>query len=171
MFVKMILPFVLPSLTHIINCAFTTSSVPRAWKLSKVLPVLKKTRLRGLDDFRPICILPCLSKVFEILAKEQITTYLDSNGLHDVFQSGFRAGHSTSTALLHVSDEIRKAFDKKCLTIMVLLDFSKAFDSLNHVKLLTKLSTDFGFASTAVDLIRNYLAGRFQRVCIISLNL
>lgn len=78
-FVKMILPFVLPVLTHIVNYAFTSSSVPRIWKLSKVLPIHKKTRFRSLDDFRPICVLPCLSKVFEILAKEQVVSYLDEN--------------------------------------------------------------------------------------------
>lgn len=60
-FVKMILPFILPPLTHIVNFVFTSSSVPRIWKLSKVLPVHKKSRSRGLNDFRPICILPCLS--------------------------------------------------------------------------------------------------------------
>lgn len=82
-FVKMILPFVLLLLTHIVNFAFTSSTVPRVWKLSKVLPVHKKTRFRGLDDFRPICIFPCLSKVFEILAKEQVVAYLDENRLLD----------------------------------------------------------------------------------------
>lgn len=165
-FVKMIMPFVLPSLTHIVNYAFTSCSVPRVWKLSKVLPVHKKTRLRGLDDFRPICILPCLSKVFEILAKEQVVAYLDVNRLLDRYQSGFRRRHSTNTALLCVSDEIRKSFERKCLTIMVLLDFSKAFDSLDHHRLLAKLSDKFGFVSSAVRLVASYLSDRFQCVSI-----
>lgn len=165
-FVRMILPFVLPLLTHIVNYTFTSSTVPRIWKLSKVLPVHKKTRFRGLDDFRPICILPCLSKVFEILAKEQIVAYLDVNDMLDKYQSGFRARHSTGTALLHVSDEIRKSFERKRLTIMVLLDFSKAFDSLNHFRLLSKLSDKFGFVTSAIKLIGSYLADRFQCVSI-----
>lgn len=165
-FVRMFLPFVLPPLTHIINYAFTSSTVPRAWKLSRVLPVHKKTMHRGLDDFRPISILPCLSKVFEILAKEQIVGYLVANDLVDRYQSGFRAKHSTGTALLHVSDEIRRSFDKRCHTIMVLLDFSKAFDSLSHPKLLSKLSRKFGFVASATDLIRSYLSERYQCVNI-----
>lgn len=86
--------------------------------------------------------------------------------LLDAYQSGFRAGHSTSAALLRVSDEIRKAFEKKFVTFMVLLDFSKAFDSLDHGKLLLKLSSSFGFSSSAVSLIRNYLSERFQCVSI-----
>lgn len=165
-FVRMILPFVLPSLTHIINYSITSSAVARSWKLSKVLPVHKKTRQRGLDDFRPICILPGLSKVLEILAKEQVCAYLRGNGFLDRYQSGFRERHSTSTALLHVSDEIRKSFDKKRLVLMVLLDFSKAFDSLNHSRLLGKLSAKFKFSSSAVKFVSDYLSDRFQCVCI-----
>lgn len=165
-FVKMILPFIVPVLTHIVNFAFTSSTFPRAWKLSKVLPVHKKSRFRRLEDFRPISILPCLSKVFEILAKEQVVSFLDVNCLVDRYQSGFRKGHSTGTALLHVSDEIRRAFQKKHLTLLVLLDFSKAFDSLEHETLLLKLAAGFCFSSSAVSMIRHYLSERFQCVSI-----
>lgn len=101
-FIKMILPFIGPVLTHIVNFAFTSSTFPRAWKLSKVLPVHKKSRLRRLEDFRPISILPCLSKVFEILTKEQVISFLDVNRFVDRYQSGFRKEHSTGTALLHI---------------------------------------------------------------------
>lgn len=104
--------------------------------------------------------------MFEILAKEQVVAYLDSEGLTDRYQSGFRDRHSTTTALLHVSDEIRKSFDRKWLTIMVLLDFSKAFDSLNHSRLLSKLSDKFNFETSAVSLISSYLSDRFQCVSI-----
>ncbi|KAJ6635470.1 hypothetical protein Bhyg_14056 [Pseudolycoriella hygida] len=75
-FVKMILPFILPVLTHIINHCFTSSTIPKCWKLAKVIPNHKKTRLRGLDDFRPLSILPCLSKVLEVIAKEQPVEYI-----------------------------------------------------------------------------------------------
>lgn len=94
-FVKIILPFILPVLTHIINYCFTTSRTPKCWKLDKVIPNHKKTRSRGFDDFRPLSILPCLSKVLEVLAKEQLVKYLLDIYLLNCYQSGYRARHST----------------------------------------------------------------------------
>lgn len=165
-FVKVSVPYILPVLTHIVNYCFTTSHTPKSWKLAKVIPHHKKTRSRGLDDFRPLSILSCLSKVLEILAKEQLVVYLQSNALLDRHQSGFRAKHSTETVLLHITDHIRRSFEKKQLTILLLLDFSKAFDTICHDKLLVKLVNDFSFASSAVSFIKDYLTDRMQCVSI-----
>ena len=165
-FVKITLPFILPVLTHIVNFCFTTSKSPKCWKLGKIFPNHKKTRSRGLNDFRPLSILPCLSKVLEVLAKEQLNEYLQRNDYTDRYQSGFRAMHSTETALLHISDHIRRSFERKQLTILLLLDFSKAFDTIQHGKLLEKLVHDFAFSSSAVSLIRDYLTDRMQCVMI-----
>lgn len=138
----------------------------KCWKLAKIIPNHKKTRSRGLDDFRPLSILSCLSKVLEVLAKEQLLEYLRSNDYLDRYQSGFRTRHSTETALLFISDHIRKSFERKQLTILLLLDFSKAFDTIQHSKLLEKLVHEFNFSSSAVSFIQDYLTDRMQCVTI-----
>lgn len=165
-FVKIALPFILPVLTHIVNYCLTSSSIPKCWKLAKIIPNHKKTRSRGLDDFRPLSILPCLSKVLEILAKEQLVDYLQRYELIDRFQSSYRAKHSTETVLLHLTDHIRKAFERKQLTVLLLLDFTKAFDTIQHSRLLEKLRLEFGFSSSATMFVRDYLMNRMQCVTI-----
>lgn len=136
-FVKSTLAFTLPVLTHIIN--LTSSNIPQCWKVAKVIPNHKKTRSRGLDDFRPLSILPCLSKVLEILAKEQLVEYLQNSAPLDSFQTGFRPKHlNTETALLYITDHIRRSFERKQLTILLLQDFSKVFDTIQHDKLLQR---------------------------------
>lgn len=95
-----------------------------------------------------------------------MTTYKKKKKLVQEFQSGFRAGHSTATALTKVASDIRIAMDKKMTTILILLDFSKAFDSVDHVILFEKLRREFNFDRSAISLIENYLSDRTQSVCI-----
>lgn len=163
-FIKLLLNFLLPYITHIFNFCLTTSTFPEHWKNAKVFPVHKGSRSRGVQDFRPISILPCLSKVFEKLIKCQITTFLENNHLLCKYQSGFRPGHSTTSAMLKVINDIRSGIDTGYVSILLLLDFKKAFDSVNHLKLLIKLRDKFNFSNSAVLFIKNYLATRFRCV-------
>lgn len=165
-FIKLLLPVILPIVTHIINSTITSSHCPRIWKRAKVYPVHKKTNGVDLSDFRSISILPALSKVLEILLKVQIRDFLRENKLIRELQSGFRSGHSTATALMKVTCDIKNAMDKKMTTVLLLLDFSKAFDSVDHNLLLDKLQRQFNFESTAISLIKSYLAERVQTVCV-----
>lgn len=139
---------------------------PKCWKLAKVIPNHKKTRSRGLVDFIPLSILPCLSKVLEVLAKEQLVEYLRLHTFLDDYQSGYRAKHSTETVLLRIMDHVRRAFERKQLTILLLLDFSKAFDTIQHGKLLEKLIANFKFTPSAVSFVKDYLSERMQCVSI-----
>lgn len=164
-FLKLLLPVILPYLVHIFNTILTTSEFPMIWKRAKVIPVPKKTN-PGINDLRPISILPGLSKVFEFLVHEQILQYLDDAELLFPFQSGFRKKHSTKTALLEITDVISENIDKKHATLLLLLDFSKAFDSVNHNLLCEKLDRNFKFHRSAVKLIKNYLNHRLQSVII-----
>ncbi len=86
-----------------INFAITTSTSAKIWKLAKVFPVHKRGKTYELDDFRAISILPVMSKIIEILLKWQMQKFLDDYDIRCEFQSGFRAGHSTATALLKVT--------------------------------------------------------------------
>lgn len=165
-FVKMILPILLPVVTYVFNFILTTSVYPSSWKSGKVMPVHKKTRSYELKDFRPVTILPALSKAFERIMKTQIISHLNLNRLYDQYQSGFRAGYSTTTALLKVTEDIRSSLDKGQVTVMVLLDFSRAFDTVDCNRLCEKLDKFFGFDSTAISLIRSYLVNRSHYVVI-----
>ena len=119
-----------------------------------------------LSDFRPISLLPVLSKVLEKILQTQILDYLQSHKLLSNFQSAYRSYHSTSTALLNISDDIRRAINEKLVCILVLLDFSKAFDKIDHQLLIKKLSDKFVFSSSALRLIFSYLNDRCQTVFI-----
>ena len=164
-FIKIILPYILRSLTHIINHCFTTSVFPSQWKTATVLPIAKRNHPSLLEDFRPISILPVLSKVIESLMSDQISQHLNDNKILNPFQSGFRKGHSCNTAMLKIVDDIRHSFDLNWVTLLCLLDFTKAFDSVDHELLCLKLKC-YGFSDAVVNLIRSYLINRRQRVKI-----
>ena len=136
-FLKMLLPFVLPFVVYIFNSVFTTSVFPEVWKISKIIPIPKGGGSCDLSDLKPISILSSLSKAFEKLVKAQIGEYISNRELLFGFQSGFRPGHSTSTALLKITDDVTRAMDRKLCSILVLLDFSKAFDTVSHKLLLS----------------------------------
>lgn len=163
-FVKRVFPFVSKYLLHIFNFMLTSSSYPDQWKLSKIIPIPKISNPSELSHFRPISILSSLSKAFEIVVKNQIQSHLNSNSLVSFVQSGFRKFHSTSTALLNVCDDIRRNMSNRELTSLTLLDFSKAFDSINHRILFNKLLSQFRFSISAAKLIFNYLSNRSQAV-------
>jgi Reverse transcriptase (RNA-dependent DNA polymerase) len=163
-FLRILLPYILPYITHIFNTVLTTSCFPRTWKVSKILPLAKTAEPSALSDYRPISILPALSKALEVIIRRQITAHVEDNGLLNRFQSGFRSKHSTSTALLKITNDLLKASESKMLSILVLLDFSKAFDSVDHQILCDKLAHQFNFTTSAVNLIRSYLSDRVQLV-------
>lgn len=165
-FIKLVIPVMLPHITHIVNYAITSSCCPSIWKLAKVFPCHKKSKTFNLDDYRSINILATLSKVFEILLKKQIQHFLLINKLLLTTQSAYRRAHSTTTALLKISLDLKKALDKKMVAVLLLLDFSKAFDTVNHEKLCWKLHEQFYFGPTAISLISSYLKERSQAVVI-----
>ena len=116
-----------------------------------------------LRNYRPISILPATSKIIERLAKDQLMDHCKDQ-LHQ-FQSGFRPYHSTTTALLHCTNDWLLAMDKGFLVGVVFLDVSKAFDSINHQLLLQKLQS-LGLQDTALDWFTSYLDSRSQEVRI-----
>lgn len=166
-FIKIILPYILPAITHIFNNIIVTSTFPTAWKIAKILPALKKKASSNSPaEYRPIAILPFLSKVMEKIIHKQMSVFIQRNKLLCTNQSGFRPYHSCTSALLKVTDDIRVAMDKDLITFVTLLDFSKAFDTVDHTQLLLKLKRLFGFSSPAIKLIKTYLGGRKQAVAV-----
>ena len=133
-----------------------------------IRPLLKKPSLdyQEFKNFRPISNLAFLSKVIENVVALQLVDYIDNNGLCEVFQSAYRAHHSTETALLRVYNDITMSIDNQKSVVLVLLDLSAAFDTADHSLLLARLSTRFGTCDQALDWFRSYLSDRSQYVRI-----
>ncbi|CAH2108870.1 unnamed protein product [Euphydryas editha] len=161
--IRLIIPELLPLLTHLFNYSMSTCIYPSIWKKAHVVPLSKINKPTLLSHYRPISILPFLSKVMEHVVHNQLSRYMASNCLLNPWQSGFRTGHSTVTALLKVSEDIRFAMDNRNLTIVVLLDFSNAFNSVDFDILLVILRS-LNISSSACNWFDSYLRGRSQCV-------
>lgn len=140
------------------------------WKFAKVVPIHKNSRKYSVNDYRPISMLPSLSKAMEIIIKTQVISHIDDHNYLYKFQSGFRSNHSTTTAMLKITDDVRRAFENKCISALLLLDFSKAFDCVSHSLILSKLVTKFNFSSSATGLLKSYLDERYQCVSILNVS-
>ena len=126
-------------------------------------PVPKCKNCTTLSHFRPISVLPTLSKILERVLFNQIVFHRDKYDLLTPHQSGFRAGYSTQDVLLYVTDGWLRAVDESKYTGAVFLDLAKAFDTVDHTILCSKLMY-YGFQGASYDLLCDYLTGRQQRV-------
>ena len=161
-----IIDWVSPSITLAINTSLTSGVVPSAFKAAIVRPILKKAGSDPelLSNYRPISLLPFLSKVLEKVVAKQLTAHLEKNNLLARFQSGFRRSHSTETAVVRITNDILSSNDSGKVTALVLLDLSAAFDTIDHEILLSRLQTDMGITGSALSWFRSYLTGRSQVV-------
>nr|CAI5834113.1 unnamed protein product [Callosobruchus analis] len=154
---------VLPVICHLINTCIEHGCFPDIWKVSFISPIPKVNSPKDFNDLRPISILPCLSKIAEKFLSKQITDYLNSCNILPSFQSGFRSQHSCATALLKIIDDILHATDENKITALILLDYSKAFDKINH-KLLLAILKYVGISESSLRLMTSYLEDRQQIV-------
>uniref|UniRef100_A0A3B5KG70 Reverse transcriptase domain-containing protein n=1 Tax=Takifugu rubripes TaxID=31033 RepID=A0A3B5KG70_TAKRU len=161
---KDVLPLIGRSILDHINCSLVTGYVPRSYKVAVIKPLLKKPSLDPdvLANYRPISNLPFISKVLEKVVVTQLLQHLQRNSLFEMFQSGFRAHHSTETALLKVTNDLLIASDHGLVSMLVLLDLSAAFDTVDHSILLHRLEHVIGIKGTALDWFRSYLSDRYQ---------
>ena len=149
--------------TDIINTSFKTKIFPTRWKSAIITPIPKVDYPSKEKDFRPISLLCTISKILEKIANKQILVYLIKHALLDTCQSAYKPHHGCITALLKVVDDILDGIDDSEATLLVLLDFSKAFDTVNHRLLLEKLSI-LGFQDSALQWVKSYLSDRKQQV-------
>uniref|UniRef100_A0A672JBF0 Reverse transcriptase domain-containing protein n=1 Tax=Salarias fasciatus TaxID=181472 RepID=A0A672JBF0_SALFA len=117
-----------------------------------------------LANYRPISNLPFISKVLEKVVVKQLYRHLQDNSLFEKFQSGYRAYHSTETALVKVTNDLLLAADAGLVSILVLRDLSAAFDTIDHNILLQRLECEVGIRGKAFCWFKSYLSNRYQFV-------
>jgi len=147
----------------LINETLTLGTFPEALKIAKVIPIFKKGDQSNMNNYRPIALLPVLSKVLEKVINKQLTTKLDELHLIDDNQYGFRTGHSTEDAVMKFIDHIEKTKLNNKHVISIHIDVSKAFDSCNHEILANKLKR-IGLSGSSLNLMISYLKDRVQEL-------
>lgn len=152
-----------PILTTIVNQAFNSGTFPDKLKIAKVSPIYKKSDKSVIDNYRPISLLPTISKVFEKLIHTQILNYFNENKLLFKSQYGFRPKHSTEFATLELIDRLVSIMNNGDIPLSIFIDLSKAFDTLDHNILLAKLKF-YGLNDKSLKLLSSYLENRFQYV-------
>jgi hypothetical protein len=147
------------------NLVLLTNEIPPDWKVSYVTPIYKsKGSKSSLDNYRPISVISPLAKIFKSLLAFRIRNYFENNTLLNNAQFGFRQNRSCEQAVNTQIELLIDAKEEKKYSIAVLLDLSKAFDTLDHELLLLKLSL-YKFSENACKLIRNYIDDRFTITC------
>ena len=155
-----------PCLVRMVNMSFTSGIFPSCLKTAQVTALLKKP---GLDpdnsaNYRPISNLKTVSKLMERLFLARLNPHLDSTGRMDPYQSAYKSRHSTETALLQVTGDLYKNIDMGNPTVLVSLDISAAFDSIDHQSLLNRMENYFGISGCVLNWIKSYLDHRKQFV-------
>ena len=142
--------------------------IPKSLKTALIRPLLKKTGLDSdiLKKYRPVSNLTFISKVIEKVISGRLNEHLINNSLFDPLQSAYRDKHSTETALIKVQNDILSALDAGSSAILLMLDLSAAFDTIDHDILLSRLCNVYGITGNALDWFKSYLTGRIQRVVI-----
>lgn len=155
----------IPCLRHIFNLSLDSGIFPSAFKKAIVHPIFKNGDRHSVSNYRPISVLSVFSKIFEKILNEKLVDFLNSNDFFSNNQFGFRKSKSTEHAVLELSEQIIKNFDKRLKTVGVFLDLSKAFDTVSIPILLSKLLA-IGIRGIVFDLFKSYLTNRTQTVVI-----
>ena len=155
-------------ITSIVNDSIGSGVVPHCFKKAIITPLIKKLNLdpNELKNYRPVSNLSYISKITEKIVSLQIIQYLKNNSLFEKHQSAYRQLHNTETALIKITNDLLLSADDKKVSVLVLLDLSAAFDTIDHTILLSRLQKTFGFGGTVLNWFKSYLSNRVQCVKI-----
>ena len=155
---------IIPSLTDLFNSSLASGIFPQCFKSALVTPILKK---KCLDhNYWPVSNLCLIAKILDKLVLSQVSSYLNSHNLYNTCQSAYRPGHSTETALLKVVNDLFISLNKGNKAVLALLDFSSAFDKIDHPIFVHHLHTDFGFTDTVLQWFSFYLTDRTHYISL-----
>ena len=160
---------ILPKLCYFFNLCLATGTFPKQLKIAVVKPIFKNGDCDCLSNYRPISILPIISKVLEKLIYTQMINFINEENIISKNQFGFRKNHSTYMPIMLIQDYITKALEKNDLVVGIFLDLSKAFDTVDHKILVQKLNM-IGFRGVTLKMLKSYLMERTQIVQIKGVN-
>ena len=156
---KIIAPELSILISELFNFSISSGVFPSCLKLSTIIPLHKSAEKCYVKNYRPISLIPLLSKIFEKLMVSRLNSFISRNNLISNNQFGFRAGRSTSDAALEFLNETIDAIDNRGYNIAIFLDLQKAFDTVNHGILIKKLER-LGFRGIILEWFKSYLSGR-----------
>ena len=156
------------SLLELINMSLCDGIFPDSLKTSHITAIVKdhKGDTNSFSNYRPVSTLPILSKFIEKCILDQVTCHIENNNLDFKYQSGFKKHHSCETALLKIYEDVLGMLKPKNYILVLFLDFSAAFDTVEHGKLVNKLETNFFIRGTALNWFKEYLKNRTFHVTI-----
>ena len=162
---------ILPSLTDLLKSSLASGIFPRCFKSALVTPILKKRCLdhNDLKNYRPVSNLCFIAKILDKLVLSQVSSYLNSHNIYNTCQSAYRQGHSTETGLLKNVNDLFLSLSKGNISILALLDFSSAFDTIDHPIHVHGLHTDFGFTDNVLQWFSSYLINRTHYISLSNL--
>ena len=156
---------IVPSLTKLFNCSLLEGKFPQLWKNANVTPLFKKGNKNDINNYRPVSLLSCVSKIFEKIVFKYMFNYMRDNQMLTEHQSGFRPKDSTVHQLAYMYHKFCEAIDKKKDVQIVLCDISKAFNKVWHKGLIYKLE-NIGINGNLLQWFTDYLSNRKQKVVI-----
>jgi hypothetical protein len=162
-FLKLVFPYIAKPLLILINKSFKSGCFPNLLKIARVVPIFKGGSPDELINYRPISVLPSLSKIFERIINEKMLSFINKYKLISDCQFGFQKNLSTELAVINALHYINNSLNANVPVLGLFVDISKAFDSINHTILLDKLY-HLGFRGVFHSLLSSYLSHRFQFV-------
>ena len=162
---KQIIINIVSPLEYIFNLSLSTGCCPDLLKIAKVIPIYKKDDPSLVTNYRPISLLPCISKILEKLVYKRLSSLLTLNNILNPSQFGFRKKFSTDFAIAKLLDKVIQSLSNKEHVIALFMDLSKAFDTIDHDILLYKLN-NYGIRGIVLSWLKSYLSNRQQFVSI-----
>ena len=159
---------ILPSLTDLFSSSLASGIFSQCFKSALVTPILKKRCLdhNDMNNYRPVSNLCFIAKILDKLVLSQVYSYLNSHNLYNTCQSAYHPGHSTETAPLKVVDDLFLSLNKGDISVLAMLDFSLAFDTIDHPILVHRLHTDIVFTDTVLQWFSSYLTDRIHHISL-----